>query len=74
MDVEFILFRDVGQQVVGKQVGAIFRSNRGGDEIPLDIAQVVYAKYSWHVSITEKSFHGPKKSYQVNHIITVFEK
>lgn len=46
IDVEFILFGDFGQLVIGKQVGAILRSNRRGDEIPAYIAQVVCMKYT----------------------------
>lgn len=65
-DAEFVLFGDVGHQVVGKQVGAVLRLNRGGDDLPPNIAQIVCKKYTWHISITEKSFQGPKKSYQVN--------
>lgn len=37
-DEEFILFDDVRQHAVGKQVGAVLKSNREGDEIPPDIA------------------------------------
>lgn len=66
---EFMLFGDIGQQVVGKQVGTVLRSNHRGDDIPPDIAQIVSKKFTWHISITEKSFQGPRKSYQVNHII-----
>lgn len=66
---EFILFGDIGQHVVGKQVGAILRSNQASDKIPPEIVQVICKKFTWHFSITERSFHGPIKTYQVNRII-----
>lgn len=68
-NAEFMFFGDIGQQVVGKQVGAVLRSNHGAGDIPPDIAQIITKKYTWHVNITEKSFQGPKKSYQVSRII-----
>lgn len=62
-DAEFILFGDIAQSVVGKHIGAILRSNRGGDIVPPEIAQIVCNKYTWHVALTEKSFHGPNKTF-----------
>lgn len=53
-------FGDDGQHVVGKQVGAVLRSNRGGDEIPADIAQVVCKKFTWHFN-NGKEFPWAKK-------------
>lgn len=55
--------------IVGKQVGPVLRSNHRGDDILSDIAQFVCKKYTWHISITAKSFQGPKKTYQVNHVV-----
>lgn len=69
-EAEFILFRDIGQRVVGKPVGAVLRSNQGTENIPPAIAQIVSKKFTWHCNITERSFHGPNKTYQVNRIIT----
>ena len=71
-EAEFMLFGDIDQSVVGKQVGAVLRSSRGTDQIPPEIAQVVCTKYTWHINIIEKSFHGPKKSFQVTRVITSF--
>lgn len=67
-----MLFGDIGQSVVGKQVGAVLKSSRGTDQIPPEIAQIVCTKYTWRISITEKSFRGPKKTFQVNRVITAF--
>ena len=64
-----MLFEDIGQYVVRNQVGAVLRSNRGGDKIPPKIAQIVCNKYTWHINLTEKSFHCPKKSFQVNRVV-----
>lgn len=58
--------------MVGKQVGSVLRSSRGTDQIPPEIAQIVCTKYTWRINITEKSFHGPKKSFQVNRVVTSF--
>lgn len=55
--------------VVGKQVGLVLRSNHRGDDILPDIAQFVCKKYTCHISITTKSFQGPKKTYQVNRVV-----
>lgn len=71
---KFMLFRDDNQHVVGKQVGVVLRSSRGGDAIPTDIVRIVCKKYNWHVSITDKSFQGPRKSYQVNRIVVAVGK
>lgn len=38
--------------------------------LPSATSQVMYKKYTWHISIMEKSFHGSNKSYQVNCVIT----
>lgn len=54
VDTKFMLFGDIRQVVVGKHIGAILRSNHGGDTIPPEIAQVVCNKYTWHITITKK--------------------
>lgn len=68
-EAEFMLFGDAGQHVVGKQVGTMLSANRGGDDTPTDIAQVICKKFMWQFSVTEKNFYGLKKSYQVNRVI-----
>ncbi|RLN42137.1 uncharacterized protein C2845_PM01G44160 [Panicum miliaceum] len=63
-EAEMVCFGEIGRRIVGKSVEAIMRAPRGRDAVPLDIAGIVSSKFTFAVSMTEKSFRTPKKSYQ----------
>ncbi|RLM98558.1 replication protein A 70 kDa DNA-binding subunit B-like [Panicum miliaceum] len=66
--VEFVLFGRVAQQVIGKPVVALMRS----DGIPQEIAAVVSQKFTFAVSISQRSLMQRVVSFQVNSIETFF--
>jgi replication factor A1 len=69
-----IAFATTAQRIVGKPVEAIMRSSRNRETIPTDIAAIVSSKYTFSVTMADESFHKPKKSYQVNAIVTAYGK
>jgi len=69
-----ICFGEIGRRIVGKSVETVMRAPRGRDNLPLDIAGIVSSKYTFAVTMSEKSLRNPKKSYQITAIITAFGK
>ena len=67
-EAEFMLFGDKGEAVVGKQVGAILRSQPTNDEFPADVQAIVQKKYTWNFKLTSRSFFNRRKSFQVESI------
>ncbi|PUZ56575.1 hypothetical protein GQ55_5G333500 [Panicum hallii var. hallii] len=62
---EFVLFGRVAQQVIGKPVVLLMRS----DGIPREIAAIVSQKFTFVVSISQKSLMQRVVSFQVNVLI-----
>ncbi|XP_039812938.1 uncharacterized protein LOC120675798 isoform X2 [Panicum virgatum] len=72
-EAEMICFGEIGRRIVGKSVETVMRAPRGRDNLPLDIAGIVSSKYTFAVTMSEKSLRNPK-SYQITAIITAFGK
>ncbi|PUZ57390.1 hypothetical protein GQ55_5G426600 [Panicum hallii var. hallii] len=73
-EAEMICFGEIGRRIVGKSVETIMRAPRGRDGLPMDIAAIVSSKFTLAVTMSEKSFRNPKKTYQITAIITAFGK
>ncbi|XP_062182710.1 uncharacterized protein LOC133886843 isoform X3 [Phragmites australis] len=67
-EAEFVLFGDMGCQLVRKDVRLLMRSSRTVDAIPSEIASLVSQKYQFTVNVTSKCFEKPQRSYEVKHI------
>lgn len=69
---EFVLFGRVAQQVVGRPVMNLIKFQGRSDNIPKEIAAVVSQKFTFAVSVTERSLMHRNISFQVNGIETFF--
>lgn len=69
-----IAFANIAHRIIGKPVESVMRTSRNRDNIPLDIAAIVSSKFTFSVTMSESSYHKPKKSYQVNSIIHSYGK
>ncbi|CAN6231332.1 unnamed protein product [Urochloa humidicola] len=79
---EFVLFGKFARQIIGKPVVALIRSankNQPGsatdpDHILPEIAALVSQKFTFSVSVTQKSLTQRNVSFQVNGIVAVYGK
>jgi len=69
-----VCFGEIGRRIVGKSVETVMRAPRGRDGLPMDIAAIVSSKFTFAVTMSEKSLRNPKKTYQITAIITAFGK
>ena len=51
-----ICFGEIGRRIVGKSVETVMRAPRGRDGLPMDIAAIVSSKFTFAVTMSEKSF------------------
>ncbi|TVU00195.1 hypothetical protein EJB05_54394, partial [Eragrostis curvula] len=65
---EFVLFGKVAQQIVGKSAMMLLRR----DGLPREIAAVVTQKYTFIVTVNQKSLMQRNLSFQVNSVETLF--
>ncbi|CAL5005363.1 unnamed protein product [Urochloa decumbens] len=79
---EFVLFGRVARQVIGKPVVALIRSASknqvvsasDNDHILPEIAALVSQKFTFSVSVTQKSLSQRNVSFQVNGIVALYGK
>ncbi|CAL4935689.1 unnamed protein product [Urochloa decumbens] len=79
---EFVLFGRVARQIIGKPVTTLLRSANRNQPVSVDvhyhivpeIAAIVSQKFTFSVSVTQKSLSQRNVSFQVNSVVAVYGK